>query len=168
MQGSLREAALHSQTYRGRVAELVASAFPGADIYDPLAEHASSIDYDDATGRQVFFEHNCLCREVDVVVAFVPEASMGTAIEMWEAHRHGRVVIAISPLAHNWAIKFLSHAVYPDVEAFATCWPMASIQQTVRRIAERSGLVARTLQPSRVARWEIGGGRCRSRQASGV
>jgi hypothetical protein len=134
MQGSLRDAALHSQSYRAEVARLVAGAFPEAAIYDPLAEHATSLDYDDATGRAVFFHHNALCREVDVVVAFVPEASMGTAIEMWEAHRHGRVVIAISPLAHNWAIKFLSHAVYPDVATFAT----ALADGTVRRVIERA------------------------------
>src|SRR6202167_1355509 len=130
MQGSLREAALHSQDYRGQVARLVAAAFPEAVIYDPLAEHSTSLDYDDTTGREVFFHHNALCREVDVVVAFVPEASMGTAIEMWEAHRHGRVVIAISPLVHNWAIKFLSHAVYPDVEAFEA----ALRDGTIRRV----------------------------------
>jgi hypothetical protein len=53
------------------------------------------------------------------VIAFVPEASMGTAIEMWEAHEPGRgVVLTISPLVHNWAIKYCSHAVYPDLEAF--------------------------------------------------
>lgn len=132
MQGSLREAALHSQDYRGQVGRLVAAAFPEAAIYDPLAEHTMSLEYDDTTGREVFFHHNALCREVDVVVAFVPEASMGTAIEMWEAHRHGRVVLAISPLAHNWAIKFLSHAVYPDVEAFAA----VLVDGTVRRLIE--------------------------------
>jgi hypothetical protein len=71
-------------------------------------------------------------------VAFVPEASMGTAIEMWEAHRHGRVVITISPLVHNWAVRFLSHAVYADVEAFAA----ALADGRVRRIVEQSGTAA--------------------------
>ena len=37
----------------------------------------------------MFERHNDMCREVDVVIAFVPEASMGTAIEMWEAYQHG-------------------------------------------------------------------------------
>ncbi|HEY1784094.1 MAG TPA: hypothetical protein VGG30_01050 [Pirellulales bacterium] len=140
MQGSLREAALHSQDYRQQVAGLLAGAFPEADIYDPLAQHAGSIDYDDATGRQVFFHHNCLCREVDVVVAFVPEASMGTAIEMWEAHRYGRVVIAISPLAHNWAVRFLSHAVYPDVETFAAALADGRVRQIVEQLGTASAL----------------------------
>ena len=55
-------------------------------------------------------------REVDVVLAFVPEASMGTAVEMWEAYTHGRAVITVSPLKHNWAVKFLSHEVYADLD----------------------------------------------------
>ena len=51
MQGSLREVALHSQDYRGQVRRLVAAAFPEAAIYDPLADHSTSLEYDDATGR---------------------------------------------------------------------------------------------------------------------
>ena len=43
---------------------------------------------------------------------------MGTAIEMWEAHQHGAAVITISPLKHNWAVKFLSHALYADEAQF--------------------------------------------------
>jgi hypothetical protein len=50
------------------------------------------------------------------VLAFVPEASMGTAIEMWEARRHGRAVIAVSPMHLNWAVKFLSDALYADLD----------------------------------------------------
>ncbi len=118
MQGSKREAVLHEQDYRGRLVALLEAHLPGAEVYDPLANHTSSLDYDDQTGRDVFFHHNRLCGEVDVVVAFVPEASMGTAIEMWEAHQRGRVVLTISPLAHNWAVKFLSRAVYADIAAF--------------------------------------------------
>jgi hypothetical protein len=116
MQGSHLAATLHNQDYRGRIKRLIEVHFPGAEIYDPLADHSDSLNYDDQQGRAVFFHHNRLCREMDVVLAFVPEASMGTAIEMWEAHRHGRAVIAISPMKHNWAVKFLSHQLYADLD----------------------------------------------------
>lgn len=118
MQGSHLGTALHNQNYRARLKELLAAYFSEAEIYDPLADHANSLDYDDDLGRRVFLHHNQLCREVDVVLAFVPEASMGTAIEMWEAYCAGRTVVTISPLKHNWAVKFLSHALYADVEEF--------------------------------------------------
>ncbi len=118
MQGSHTEALVHNQDYRERIKQLLESRFPDAEVYDQRAEHAESIDYDEATGRRVFFRHNEMCRQIDVLLAFVPEASMGTAIEMWEAYTHGAAVIAISPLKHNWAVKFLSHALYADVEQF--------------------------------------------------
>ena len=118
MQGSLAHEAVHDQDYRRRLKELLAAHLPRAQVYDPLANHAGSIGYDDVTGREVFFRHNEMCREVDVLLAFVPEASMGTAIEMWEAYRHGAAVITISPLAVNWAVRFLSHAVYADLARF--------------------------------------------------
>jgi len=118
MQGSHRTAVLHDQHYRGRLKERLMAALPEAEIYDPLADHPKSLEYGAEKGRDVFFFHNRLCREVDVVLAFVPEATMGTAIEMWEAHTHGRVVVTISPLVHNWAVRFSSDVVYHDEAAF--------------------------------------------------
>jgi hypothetical protein len=118
MQGSHLGAVMHHQGYRGRLKEMLARHLPHARVYDPLADHEQSLDYDHDQGRSVFLHHNRMCGEVDMLIAFVPEASMGTAIEMWEAWRNGRVVVAISPLAHNWAIRFCSHILYADVEAF--------------------------------------------------
>ena len=118
MQGSHSEAMVHNQDYRQHIKGLLAEQFPDAEVYDPRANHKESIKYDDRTGRDVFFHHNRMCREVDVLLAFLPEASMGTAIEMWEAHQHGAVIITITPLKHNWAVKFLSHVLYADVGQF--------------------------------------------------
>ncbi|NIP87433.1 MAG: hypothetical protein GTO03_18520 [Planctomycetales bacterium] len=118
MQGSHRGPALHDQHYRGRIKDLLVRFLPQADVYDPLADHANSLEYGDPQAREVFLKHNRMCSQVDVVLAVLPEASMGTAIEMWEAHRHGRVVVTISPLSHNWAVKFLSHVVYADEQEF--------------------------------------------------
>ena len=137
MQGSHLGAVLHNQDYRARLKRMLVEQLPGAEVYDPLADHSNSLDYDADLGRSVFMRHNRMCGEVDLLVAFVPQASMGTAIEMWEAHRHGRVVLTISPLEHNWAVRFLSHAVYADVEAFErallggkwrNCWPLVSME----------------------------------------
>lgn len=118
MQGSHFGAVVHNQDYRARLRSAVERHLPGAAVYDPGADHPNSLEYDDGTGRVVFLHHNRLCGEVDLVVAFVPEASMGTAIEMWEAWRNGRMVISIGPLQHNWAVKFLSHARYASLEEF--------------------------------------------------
>lgn len=138
MQGSHLGAILHNQDYRARLKQLLAERFPQAEIYDPLADHANSLAYDDEQGRRVFLHHNRLCAEVDVVLAFVPEASMGTAIEMWQAFQHGRVVVTISPLKHNWAVRYLSHELYADVDEFEAS---LSSGRFARRLAElRDGM----------------------------
>lgn len=129
MQGSHLGAALHNQNYRQHLKSLLAKHWPEAEIYDPLADHGDSLEYDDEQGRAVFMKHNEMCSEVDVLIAVVPEASMGTAIEMWQAHRAGRFVIAISPLSHNWAVRFLSDVVYEDVERFGSELASGKLQE---------------------------------------
>ena len=45
-------------------------------------------------------------------------------------------MIAISPLKHNWAVKFLSHVLYGDIEEFeqaVTSGQLAQRLQSVRR-----------------------------------
>lgn len=136
MQGSHLAATLHNQEYRRRIKRLLADHFPNAEVYDPLADHSESLNYDDQQGRAVFFHHNRLCSEVDVVLAFVPEASMGTAVEMWEAHRHGRAVIAVSPMKHNWAVKFLSHEMYADLDEFESALASGRLAERLREILD--------------------------------
>ncbi len=62
---------------------------------------------------------------------------MGTAIEMWEAHRQGKAVVAVSPLSHNWAVKFLSHAVYPDLDALEAALASGELERRVREVLGR-------------------------------
>lgn len=119
MQGSHVAALVHDQTYRATFRDLVQEHWPQAEVYDPFANHSTSVGYDMRRAREVFTRHVGMCREVDLVIAFVPEASMGTAIEMWEAHQHARVVVTITPLSHNWVVQITSQAVYPDVAAFS-------------------------------------------------
>lgn len=137
MQGSHLGSDLYSQGYRSRIRSLLQKYFVDAEIYDPFANHESSVDYEDAEGRQVFYEHNRMCREVDAVIAFVPSASMGTAIEMWEAHEHGRAaVIAVSPLVANWAVKYCSHAIYSDLDTLAAALETGEVQQKITQVLE--------------------------------
>lgn len=131
MQGSHLELRMHDQHYRQRLKRLLERHLPQADVYDPLADHQSSLQYDDQTARRVFLHHVDLCREVDVVIAFIPEASMGTAIEMWEARRAGQVVISISPLQHSWVVKFLSHHVYATLEDFEVAVASGLLRQQI-------------------------------------
>ena len=136
MQGSHAKAAMHDQDYRAKIGALLKTAFPDAEIYDPRENHKKSLEYREETGREVFFRHNQMCRKVDLLLAFVPEASMGTAIEMWEAYQHGAAVISISPLKHNWAIKFLSHILYHDMTEFEAAINDGSMKRMIEDLKE--------------------------------
>jgi hypothetical protein len=54
----------------------------------------------------------------DLLIAYVPTASMGTALEMYVAHERGVPVVTISPLAENWVVRALSRRVYRDLGEF--------------------------------------------------
>ena len=136
MQGSHVVATMHDQDYRQRLKRLLAEHWPEMEVYDPLADHTDSLDYTPKVAREVFLKHNRMCGEVDVLLAFVPEASMGTAIEMWEAARHQRVVIAISPLDLNWTVKFCSDLLYPNLEALEQALVSGALPAEVAALRE--------------------------------
>jgi hypothetical protein len=54
----------------------------------------------------------------DLLIAFVPTASMGTALEIYVAHERGVPVVTISSLAENWVVRALSRRVYGDLAEF--------------------------------------------------
>ena len=118
IQGSIRDDAIHAQTYRDRLRELLRNSFPDSEVYCPFEEHPESLRYSHDEGRQTFFDLMGKAGQTDVLVAFLPEASMGTAIEIWNAHQSGALVVCISPLVGNWVIKFLSDEVFETLEDF--------------------------------------------------
>ena len=118
IQGSLQDRSIHPQSYRERIVGLLRTTFPQHEVYCPIENYPNSLEFSDEVGRRTFFGLMARAGEADVLVAYVPEASMGTAIEMWQAHRSGRLVVAVSPMAANWVVRFLSAVVVPDIEAF--------------------------------------------------
>ncbi len=92
---------------------------PDAKIYDPFDGHENSIDYDDDQGRKTFLHHIKQVQESDLVIAYLPHASLGTAIEIWESYKLGIPVWIISPMSTNWVVRFCSDKVFGDIESFA-------------------------------------------------
>jgi hypothetical protein len=118
MQGSRTDDKVATQHYREEITEILHSNLDGVEIIDPWALHPNSEAYDADSARETFFAMTSLVGQADVLVAYLPEASMGTAVEMWEAHRHGVSVFTISGMSANWVIKLLSSRVFPSLEAF--------------------------------------------------
>jgi hypothetical protein len=118
MQGSRRANDITAQDYRQQIGAWLTAHLPAVEIVDPFELHPDSIGYSDDDARRTLIDLARLAGRVDAVVAFVPEASMGTALEMWEAYHQQRPVITISPLTHNWVVKSLSTRVLADLAEF--------------------------------------------------
>jgi hypothetical protein len=118
MQGSRQDKDINDQGYRRAIARIVKARHPEIEITDPHTLFPDSAEFDDDRARRVFFDLVEQAVRADVVVAFLPEASMGTALEMVRAYDAGVPVVSISPMGENWFIRFLSRRVFPTLEAF--------------------------------------------------
>ena len=116
IQGSLLDG-MHEQDYREQIANLVLRHFPDARVVDPVVLHPDSLEYTDAEAKATFFALAAEAAKADVVIAYVPTCSMGTAVEMWEARRAGKMVISVSPLEKNWVVRYLSTHMVGSLEA---------------------------------------------------
>jgi hypothetical protein len=108
----------HDQDYRARISAIVRLRHPQAEVVDPEAQRPNRATYDDEQARTAFLEIVADARTADVLVAFLPAASMGAAIEVWEAYRAGVPVVTISPLSQNWTVRICSARVLSDLNAF--------------------------------------------------
>lgn len=118
IQGSLLGREEHPQDYRLRLKGMLEKHIPGVTIYCPVEAHPNSSDYNYKEGKEVFFDHMLYPEKVDAVVAYVPTASMGTAIELWNGFRVGKILLVISPMSSNWVLKYLATKIFPTIEDF--------------------------------------------------
>lgn len=118
IQGSIQSKDICDQGYRPAIGQMVRARHPDADIVDPMALFPDSVDYGDDRARQVLFDMAEEAARADVVIAYLPQASMGTALEVVRAFDGGTPVVSISPMTHNWFIRFLSRRVFSTLEAF--------------------------------------------------
>ena len=118
MQGSRLDHRIDDQDYRRIVSDAIVKHHPDVEILDPNELHPGGVDYHDALAKTTLLEMADLAGKADLVVAYAPRASMGTAIEIWEAFRAGIPVVTISLMSANWVVKHLSSVVLPDLRAF--------------------------------------------------
>lgn len=118
MQGSRQDPGIHRQDYRTAIKEIILQKYPQADIICPFDLHPDSPYYGPVEGKKTFLDMLDRAREVDYLIAYLPEASMGTAIEMWEAYEEGVPILSISPLTKNWVVKFFSARIFATLEEF--------------------------------------------------
>ncbi len=105
MQASNHGKGIVDQGYRRRIAAALQARWPEIEIVDPFEIHPDSVEYDDPAAKETLFALLDLAAGSDLVIAYVPTASMGTALEMYRAYQAGVPVVTISPLATNWVVK---------------------------------------------------------------
>jgi nucleoside 2-deoxyribosyltransferase len=118
IQGSRKGKILHNQDYRQKIKNILKKYFPKSQIIDPVDVHPNSVEYNYRMGESVFHESIKQATRCDCLIAYLPEASMGTAIEMWECYKKKIPVWTITKMKENWSVKFLSTEIFESLEEF--------------------------------------------------
>ena len=115
IQGSKKDLDVYDQSYRKTIKEILRKAFPESRVLCPVENHPDSSSYDDKKAKEVFHYHLKIVNNSHALIVYLPEASMGSAIEMWEAHHENRIVLVISPMKSNWIVRLFSDEVFADI-----------------------------------------------------
>ena len=135
MQGSRRENVIDAQDYRQIIGQCLRSHLQHVEVIDPFELHPNSVAYDTTEARRTLIALAQTAGQADAAVVYVPEASMGTALEMWEAYRGGKPIFAISPLVYNWVVRCLATRVFADLEEFCAFVASGDFERSLRSTA---------------------------------
>jgi hypothetical protein len=138
IQGSHQDDAVHDQSYRDRIRMVIEETFIDSSIYCPVEEHPDSVTYDDDLAHNVFHQHIELVREADVLIVYLPEASMGSGIEMWEAKQHGTFTVAITAMRANWVVRLFSDAICRSIEDFESYMRSGAFRESLEKFQKAS------------------------------
>jgi hypothetical protein len=132
MQGVRRDHLIDDQSYRVRITRAITEYIPTARVYDPWALSPGSVDFDAETAFNTFHRHLGQAGKMDALIAYLPTASMGTAMEMWQAYQSGVPIIAVSPMHYHWAIRFTASKILPDLDALLDFIASGQLPEFVR------------------------------------
>ena len=135
MQGSRRENTIDAQDYRRLIGQCLRNRLSDVVVIDPVELHPNSMAYDTDEARRTLIALARTAGHADAVVVYVPEASMGTALEMWEAYRREKPIFAISPLVYNWVIRCLATRVMASIEEFDAFVSSGDFERALRSAA---------------------------------
>ena len=132
IQGSLVEPRIHSQDWREPIRELLARHRPDAEVYCHYEAHPNSIAYELPEIIATLEDGNARAAASDVVICWLPSASMGTGLEMYLAHEAGAVVLTVTPMAANWVVRAYSDRILPDLDALDAFLASGELDELLR------------------------------------
>lgn len=118
MQGSIKGKGIQGQGYRQMISDAVKTCHPEAEIYDPFSAFPGSVEFDDQRAKHALFTMAQEAAAADILIAYLPEASMGTALEMVRAYDNGKTILSISALEENWFIRAVSAKIFTSLDEF--------------------------------------------------
>ncbi len=118
IQGSKRNLDIHDQAYRYSIKNILMEAFPNSTLFCPVENHPNSTSYGDKKSKAVFFKHIEILRQSHGMVVYLPEASLGCGIEMWESYQHKIITVTISPMITNWVVRLFSDKICETMDGF--------------------------------------------------
>lgn len=119
IQGARTDDGIHHQGYRKEIRDAISAVCPQADFVDPHEENLGRLAWTRELQREMFLHYVREAGRCDVLVAWLPEPSMGTSVEMYEAYRMGVPVLTISPMAGTWAVFSLATRTFPGLDEFS-------------------------------------------------
>ncbi len=117
MQANRQDTQIESQHYRIQIGTRLRQLIPDVQLIDPWAENKNSMSYTEEQARHTFLSMTNKASEADLLIAYLPLPSMGTAMEMWQAYQANTTIIAITPFVHHWAIRFTADEILPDLDS---------------------------------------------------
>lgn len=117
MQSNRQDRLIDDQNYRLKIAAALKKRIPDVKIIDPWAENQNSMHYGEEQARHTFLSMTVKASEADLLIAYLPQPSMGTAMEMWQAYQANTTIIAVTPFVHHWAIRFTASQILPNLDA---------------------------------------------------
>ena len=139
IQGSSKGSSIHPQDYRDRIKTILQKHCAAWEIIDPVEMHPDSVSYDAEMSAETLSELVDLATESDLLVAYIPEASMGVALEMWECKRADVPVMSTTEMPGNWVVQASSAFVLSSVEEFEEFVRDGDLQKLVASRATAAG-----------------------------
>ena len=137
MQGSIKGKGIQGQGYRQIISDAVSVLHPNAEIYDPFSVFPNSVEFDDHKAKEALFLMAEEAAASDILIAYLPEASMGTALEMVRAYDNDKVIISISTLEKNWFIRAVSEKIFVSLDEFCDWVQQRNLSEWVSEACEK-------------------------------
>lgn len=133
MQGSKKDTSITEQDYRQILREIILKTYPSSEIICPRDLFQNVSPNDTETIKLIIPKCVEVSRNCDIVIAYLPEASMGSAVELWEAHKNSKTVLVITTMRHNAMILSIADKIFNDFSDLDTFLQNTEVESLVTK-----------------------------------